>query len=55
MMIFYPAVDVDDDDDDDYKEVIASLSNHDDEHNDDFKKTIGLMIKTTAQHVHHAF
>ena len=34
---------------------IGSLSNDDDDHNDDFKKTIGLMIKTTALHVHHAF
>ena len=32
-----------------------SLSNYDDDDNDDFKKTIGLMIKTTAQHVHDAF
>ena len=35
--------------------VIGSLSNYDDDHNGDFKKTIGLMIKTTALHVHHAF
>ena len=35
--------------------IIGSLSNYDDDHNDYFKKTIGLMIKTTAQHVHHAF
>ena len=38
--------------------LIGSLSNFDDDHNDDFKKTIGpigLMIKTTALHVHHAF
>ena len=35
--------------------LIGSLSNYDDDHNDDFKKTIGLMIKTTALHVHHAF
>ena len=28
---------------------------YDDDHIDDFKKTIGLMIKTTALHVHHAF
>ena len=34
---------------------LGSLSNYDDDHNDDFKKTIGLMIKTTALHVHHAF
>ena len=31
--------------------LIGSLSNHD----YDLKKTIGLMIKTTALHVHHAF
>jgi len=36
-------------------ESMGSLSNYDDDHNDDFKKTIGLMIKTTALHVHHAF
>ena len=35
--------------------LIASLSNYDDDHNDDFKKTIGVMIKTTSLHVHHAF
>ena len=35
--------------------IIASLSNYDDDHNNDFKKTIGLMIKTTALQVHHAF
>ena len=35
--------------------IIGSLSNYDDDHNDDFKKTIGLMIKTTALHVQHAF
>ena len=35
--------------------MIGSLSNYDDDHNDDFKKAIGLMIKTTALHVHHAF
>ena len=34
---------------------IGSLSNYDDDHNDDFKKKIGLMIKTTVLHVHHAF
>ena len=34
---------------------LGSLSNYDDDHNDDFKKTISLMIKTTALHVHHAF
>ena len=29
---------------------------YDDDHNDDLKKkTIGLMIKTTALHVHHGF
>ena len=35
--------------------TIGSLSNYDDDHNDELKKTIGLMIKTTALHVHHAF
>ena len=35
--------------------LLGSLSNYDDDRNDDFKKTIGLMIKTTALHVHHAF
>ena len=35
--------------------IIGSLSNYDDDHNNDFKKTIGLMIKTTALQVHHAF
>ena len=35
--------------------TIGSLSNYDDHYNDDFKKTIVLMIKTTALHVHHAF
>ena len=35
--------------------LLGSLSNYDDDHNDDFKKVIGLMIKTTALHVHHAF
>ena len=31
--------------------IIGSLSNYDDDHNDDFKKkTIVLMIKTTALH-----
>ena len=35
--------------------ALGSLSNYDDGHNDDFKKTIGLMVKTTALHVHHAF
>ena len=34
---------------------LGSLSNYDDDHNDDVKKTIGLMIKSTALHVHHAF
>ena len=38
-----------------FKPLLGSLSNYDDDHNDDFKKTIGLMIKTTALHVHHAF
>ena len=32
--------------------IIGSLSNYDD---DDDEKTIDLMIKTTALHVHHAF
>ena len=32
------------------REFIGSLSNY-----DDLKKIIGLMIKTTALHVHHAF
>ena len=32
-----------------------SISNDHDDHNDDFKKTIGLMIRTTSPHVHHAF
>ena len=35
--------------------IIGSLNNYDDDHNNDFKKTIGLMIKTTALQVHHAF
>ena len=35
--------------------IVGSVSNHDDVHDDDFKKTIGLMIKTTALHLHHAF
>ena len=35
--------------------MIGSLTNYDDDHNDDFKKAIGLMTKTTALHVHHAF
>ena len=34
---------------------LGSLSNHDDDHNNNFKKTIGLMIKTTVMHMHHAF
>ena len=40
---------------------IGSLSNYDDDDddNDDFRKTIGLMVKTTvtvtALHVHRAF
>ena len=37
------------------RRLIGSLSSDDDDHNDDFKKTTGLMIKTTALHVHHAF
>ena len=32
--------------------LLESLSNDD---QNDFTKTIGLMIKTTALHVHHAF
>ena len=51
--------DDDDNDDDDYGVVvevlIGSLSNYDDDHNNDFKKTIGLMIKTKALHLHNAF
>ena len=35
--------------------LIGSLSNYDDDHNNDFKKTIGLMIKTKALHLHNAF
>ena len=35
--------------------ILGSLSNYGDDHKDDFKKTTGLMIKTTALHVHHAF
>ena len=35
--------------------IIGSLSNYDDDHNNDIKKTIGLMIKTTALQVHNAF
>ena len=35
--------------------IIRSLINYDDDHNDNFKTTIGLMIKTTALHVRHAF
>ena len=34
---------------------LGSLSNYYDDDNDDFKTTIGLMIKKTALHVHHAF
>ena len=34
--------------------IIGSLSNYDDD-DDNLKKTTGLMIKTTALHVHHAF
>ena len=30
------------------------ISTYDDDDDDNFKKTIGLMIKTTALHVHHA-
>ena len=42
--------------------ILGSLSNYEDDdddddedHDDNFKKTIGLMIKTTALHVHHGF
>ena len=35
--------------------TVGSLSNYEDDHNDDFKKTRGLMIKTTALQVHNAF
>ena len=35
--------------------ALTITSNYDDDHNNDFKATIGLMIKTTALHVHHAF
>ena len=35
--------------------MLGSLSNYDDDDNDDFKKAIGLMVKTTALHVYHAF
>ena len=35
--------------------LLGSLSNYDNGDNDNFKKTIGLMIKTIALHVHHAF
>ena len=35
--------------------IIGRLSNYDNDHKDDFKKTIGLMIKATVLHVHHAF
>ena len=38
-----------------HEDIKGSLSNYDDDHNDDFKKTIGLIIKTTALYVHHAF
>ena len=34
--------------------IIGSLSNYDDDDDDD-EKTIDLMIKATALHVHHAF
>ena len=34
--------------------LVGSLSNYDEDHNDDFQKAIGLMIKTTALHVHRA-
>ena len=35
--------------------MIGSLSNWDDDDEDNFMKTIGLMIKTTALRVYHAF
>ena len=36
--------------------IIGSLSNYDDDDDDDDdEKTIDLMIKATALHVHHAF
>ena len=35
--------------------IIGSLSNYDDDHITTSKNTIGLMIKTTALHVHDAF
>ena len=35
------------------KLVIGTLRNHDDDGNGNVKKTIGLMSKTTALHVHH--
>ena len=35
--------------------VIGSLSNYDDDVRRQLPKTIGLMIKTTVLHVHHAF
>ena len=36
-------------------DTIGSSSNYDEDHDEDFKKTIGLMNKTTVLHVHHAF
>ena len=39
----------------DVKKIIGSVSNYDDDEDDNFKKTIDLMIKTTALHVHQAF
>ena len=36
-------------------EAIVVVGNDHDDHNDDFKETIGLMIRTTSPHVHHAF
>ena len=45
---------------DDDRDIVGSLSNYDDDDDDDddkdnVKKTIGLMSKTFALHVHHAF
>ena len=35
--------------------LIRSFSNYDGDGNEDVKKVIGLLSKTTALHVHHAF
>ena len=35
--------------------IIGSFSNDDGDGKEDFKKAIGLLRKTTALHVHHAF